>query len=165
MADAPLTYESDIDETGANEDKYLLFAIGEETYAIDISQITEIIEMQKITDVPDMPDYVKGVINLRGRVVPVVDFRMRIGMVERAYDDRTCMIIVDIEGTSLGFIVDTVAEVHDIIEKDIDPPPEFNTQAADYIFGLGKVDEKVVIMIDARSIVNDHTVAMIELQA
>ncbi|WP_233143038.1 chemotaxis protein CheW [Marispirochaeta aestuarii] len=136
------------------ENKYLLFNIGKEIYGINIMVVTDIIELQKITEVPDMPDYIKGVINLRGKVIPVMDLRLRFGMEPRAYDDRTCIIIVHVENTSIGFIVDTVSEVKDIRESDIDPPPSFKKHAARdrYISGLGKVDEEVRILLDVKKI-------------
>jgi purine-binding chemotaxis protein CheW len=144
----------DDDEENTQADKYLLFNIGDEVYGIAIAHVTEIIEMQKVTEVPDMPIFVKGVINLRGRVNPVIDLRLRFGMPERAHDDRTCIIIVNIDSTSLGIIVDTVAEVHDILETDIDPPPNFRNEEGknQYILGLGKIGERVTILIDARKI-------------
>lgn len=164
---AEITKESQVhdelfleDEDGENmqNNKYLLFNIGEEVYGIDIATVTEIIEMQKITDVPDMPSFIKGVINLRGRVIPVMDLRLRFGMVERAYDDRTCVIIVKIDETQMGFIVDTVAEVHDIIETNIEPPPSFKSDNGrnHYISGLGKVNERVTILIDAHRLLHDR---------
>ncbi len=148
------------DEDGDNmlNNKYLLFNIGEEVYGIDIASVTEIIEMQKITDVPDTPDFIKGVINLRGRVIPVMDLRLRFEMSEREHDDRTCMIIVKIDDTSMGFIVDTVAEVHDIVETNIEPPPSFKSDNGrnHYISGLGKVNERVTILIDAHRLLHDR---------
>ena len=147
-----------VDDEGENTqaDKFLLFSIGEEIYGIAIAHVTEIIEMQKVTEVPDMPGFVKGVINLRGKVIPVVDLRLRFGMQEREYDDRTCIIIVRIDSTSLGFIVDTVAEVHDIAESQIDPAPNFKSDEGrdHYISGLGKVDERVTILIDAHKLLH-----------
>ena len=151
------------DEENSQANKYLLFSIGEEVYGVTIGSVTEIIEMQKITGVPDMPGYVKGVINLRGRVIPVMDLRLRFAMEERAHDGRTCIIIAKIGDTSLGFIVDTVAEVQDILEKDIEPPPAFksDTGRKQYISGLGKIDEKVVILIDVKKILLDEEIETI----
>ena len=147
--------EDEDDDAQAN--KYLLYNIGEEVYGIGIASVTEIIEMQTITLVPDMPGYVKGVINLRGKVIPVMDLRLRFGMKERPYDDRTCIIIVNIDDTSLGFIVDTVAEVHDILEKDIEPPPTFKNQTTKnrYISGLAKVGEEVKVLIDVKKLLHE----------
>lgn len=101
-----------------------------------------------------MPEYIKGVINLRGRIVLVMDLRTRFGLDKREYDDRTCVIIVNIENTSIGLIVDTVAEVQDIYEKDIEPPPSFKSERVrkQYISGLGKVGSEVKILLDVSKI-------------
>ena len=102
------------------EGKYLTFSLAGEEYGIGILKIREIIGMQPVTSVPRLPEYVKGVINLRGTVIPVVDLRMRFGMPEREHDARTCIIIVKIRQSSIGFVVDTVAEVQDIPDADIE---------------------------------------------
>ena len=155
---------TDDDEGNTQANKYLLFDIGDEVYGIGIVNVTEIIEMQKITEVPDMPGYIKGVINLRGRVIPVMDLRLRFGMEEKIYGDRTCIIIVNIDKSSLGFIVDTVAEVYDIPEKDIEPPPDFKTEAEmnQYISGLGKVGGEVKILIDVKKILLEKDIEIIK---
>ncbi len=154
----------DDEEESTQANKYLLFNLGEEIYGIGIADVTEIIETQQITEVPDMPDFVKGVINLRGRVIAVVDLRMRFGMDERAYDDRTCIIVVNVDDASLGFIVDTVAEVQDISEENIEAPPGFKTDSGrnQYISGLGKVDERVTILIDAKKILQERELETIK---
>ena len=120
--------------------------------------------MQHITGVPDMPVYVKGVINLRGTVIPVIDLRLRFGMEEQEYGDRTCIVIVNIESIAVGFIVDTVAEVHDILEQDINPPPVFKTDAGRdrFISGLGKIGERVTILIDAHKILQEKDLEAIQ---
>lgn len=149
----------DDEDESYQENKYLLFNIGNEMYGINIMIVTDIIELQKITEVPDMPDYIKGVINLRGKVIPVMDLRLRFGMEARPYDDRTCIIIVNVESNSIGFIVDTVSEVKDILENDIDPPPNFKKDNARdrYISGLGKVDEEVKILLDVKKILEQDS--------
>ena len=149
------------DDENSQACKYLLFNTDEEVYGISIASVVEIIEMQRITGVPDMPEYVKGVINLRGRVIPVVDLRLRFGMPERAHDDRTCIIIAKIQESSVGFIVDTVAEVQDIQDADIEPPPPFRTGEGrdQYISGLGKVGDRVRILIDAKKLVSERELA------
>ena len=154
----------DEEDEGAQNNKYLLFNLADEVYGIDIANVTEIIEMQKITDVPDMPDFIKGVINLRGRVIPVMDLRLRFEMSVRDYDDRTCVIIVNIDEISMGFIVDTVAEVHDIREKDIEPPPSFRTDTGknNYISGLGKMEDRVTILIDVHKLLHDRELEAIK---
>lgn len=116
------------DEYEENEDtlenKFLTFVINGEEYGIEIRHVTEIIGIQNITVVPDMPQYVKGVINLRGKVIPVMDVRLRFCMGARDYDERTCIIVIKIEGQSVGMIVDRVSEVLDIPKDNIEPPPE-----------------------------------------
>jgi purine-binding chemotaxis protein CheW len=147
---------ADEDEENNQENKYLLFKLGDEVYGIQILYVTDIIEMQKITEVPDMPDYIKGVINLRGKVIPLMDLRLRFGLPEREYDDRTCIIVVNIDSTAIGFIVDTVSEVHDISEKDISPPPTFKSEGVkeQYISGLGKIGDEVKILLDVKKILH-----------
>ena len=155
---------ADDEQENTQTNKYLLFNIGEEVYGIGIIHVTEIIEMQKITDVPDMPAYIKGVINLRGRVIPVMNLRLRFGMEEKSYDDRTCIIIVNMGETSMGLIVDTVAEVHDILETNIEPPPNFKKEKVrnQYISGLAKVEDEVKIIIDAEKILLEKELEEIE---
>ena len=119
MSDIDLMVEEDL-ELGQQVGKYLLFKLGIEEYGIDIAQITAIEELQQITAIPDMPDFVKGVINLRGKVIPAVDLRLRFGLEEREYDDRTCIVIVSVDADSIGLIVDIVSEVHEIVHEDID---------------------------------------------
>ena len=144
----------DDDEEDTQKDKYLTFTVGKEDYGIEICFVTEIIGIQKITDVPDMPAYVKGVINLRGKVIPVMDVRLRFKMPERGYDDRTCIVVVNVNGSAVGLVVDTVREVVDIPAQQIELPPEVaqgNLQR--YIKGLGKMGEDVKILLDVDNLV------------
>ncbi len=135
------------------EGKFLTFALGEEEYGIEIRNVTEIIGIQSMTDLPDTPPFVKGVINLRGKVIPLIDVRLRFNFEEKDYDDRTCIIVVNIENMSVGLIVDTVSEVMDIPESSIEPPPKVNNKAGSrYIKGLGKVDEDVKILLDTQKL-------------
>lgn len=148
-------YIDDDEDVDTQENKYMLFNIAEEVYGIDIIHVLEIIEVQKITEIPDMPDYIKGVINLRGKIIPVMDMRLRFGMEERSYDDRTCIIIVKVNDTAIGFIVDTVAEVQTITRDNIDPPPQFRSKKMrdKYLKGIGKVGDEVKILLDAEKII------------
>jgi purine-binding chemotaxis protein CheW len=144
----------DEDDEDTQKDKYLTFTVGREDYGIEIYFVTEIIGIQKITDVPDMPAYVKGVINLRGKVIPVMDVRLRFKMPERAYDDRTCIIVVHVNATSVGLVVDTVKEVADIPQNQIELPPEVSQGSTQsYIKGLGKMGEDVKILLDVERLV------------
>ncbi len=145
------------------ENKFLMCRIGDEIYGIDIGFVTDIIELQKITEVPEMPEYVKGVINLRGNVIPVIDLRVRFKMENREYDDRTVITVVHIKGNSIGFIVDTATEVEDIAEKDIDPPPRFkeNEERNNYISGLGKKGEQVIILLSVENLIGQEEIQAI----
>lgn len=158
MADVELLAEDDEGSSGDN--KYLLCKIGTEEYGVDIANVQSIEELQKIIAVPDLPGYVKGVINLRGSVIPVIDLRLKFNMEERRYDDRTCIVIARIWGTDIGLIVDTVSEVHDIPESNIDPPPAFKDQTGGekYIAGLGKIGEEVKIILDVSKLFRDDEI-------
>ena len=135
------------------EEKFLTFRIGKEEFAISIHHVIEIIGIQRITDIPDMPPYVKGVINLRGKVIPVLDVRLRFGLEERPYDDRTCIIVVKLDQNPVGLIVDSVSEVIDIPLDQIDPPPSVNKGAeSQFVQGLGKVGDTVKIILDLEKI-------------
>ncbi len=148
-------------ETGDNaynEGQFLTFMIGEQQYGVEIKYVTEIIGIQNITDLPDLPHFMKGIINLRGKVIPVVDVRLRFGMEERAYDERTCIIVVSINDTNVGLVVDTVAEVMNIPAESIEPPPKVNSRANGnrFIHGLGKVQDNVQILLDTQKLLFDE---------
>ncbi|XPV76873.1 MAG: chemotaxis protein CheW [Desulfovibrio sp.] len=144
-------YDSDNEDT--QKGKYLTFDLGDEIYGIDISHVTEIIGIQQITEVPDMPEFVKGVINLRGQVIPVMDVRLRFVMEARDYDDRTCVIVVRINDTSIGLVVDTVKEVADIPDENVSAPPKVNKGSSSrYLRGLGKTGENVIILLDVNTL-------------
>jgi len=155
-ADDFLVDDEDNEDTQAN--KYLFFRIGKESYGIGIRFVIEIIELQTISEVPDMPAYVKGVINLRGKVIPIVDLRLRFDMEAREYDNRTCIIVTEVDGILVGCLVDTVEEVMEIPEKSIEPPPNFRGVSGKdrYISGMGKVGESIKILLDVEKIVKDE---------
>lgn len=146
--------ESQVAEILAEEElpeqsKFLTFELGDEAYGIDIFHVREIIGMQPITVVPDVPDYVRGVINLRGKVIPIMDVRARFGLATRTYDDRTCIIVINVADWTVGLIVDTVSEVLDIPHEQIEPPPRVIAAGNDhYIAGLGKVEDQVRLLLD-----------------
>lgn len=159
MADEQLW---DDEDENTQADKYLLFNLGQEVYGIPITHVINIIELQKITEVPDMPVHIRGVINLRGSVIPVMDLRLRFRLPERPYDDRTCIIIVKVGGKSVGFICDTVAEVHAIAPGDIEEPVQFKRDQgqARYISGLGKVGDDVRILLDVEKVLAEDEKAL-----
>jgi len=145
------------------QDKYLTFLLNEESYAIPIQYILEIVGIQKITIVPDMVNYIKGVINLRGQVIPVVDVRLRFGMTGKDYDERTCIMITKVGEVSIGLIVDTVEEVRDIAPEKIGQSPKIATaQSAEFIQGIARISDEVVIVLDVSKLLyaNDDLSAL-----
>jgi len=126
-------------EQSTRAGKYLTFALAEEEYGLEILKVREIISMSEITSVPKTPEFVKGVINLRGKVIPVIDLRLKFTMEEVPYTDETCIIVVDVDGIEMGIIVDHVSEVLDIASGDIEDAPEFGASVdIDFILGMGK---------------------------
>ncbi|MCF6267824.1 MAG: chemotaxis protein CheW [Desulfuromusa sp.] len=136
----------------SQRDLYLTLHLHGEDYGIAISYVTEIIGIQKITNIPDMPDFIKGVVNLRGRVIPVMDVRLCFGLPERDYDERTCIIVVEVDEQTTGLVVDRVDEVVEISAKQIESVPQQKAEN-NYIKGLGKVGADIKILLDVESLV------------
>jgi purine-binding chemotaxis protein CheW len=154
--DADLLDEDDGEDEDSQEGKFLTFVLNKEEFGIEIRYVTEIIGIQSITGVPDMPPYIKGVINLRGKVIPVMDVRLRFEMEERAYDDRTCIVVICINEQSVGLIVDRVSEVLDIPKSETEPPPKGKRgENSRFIQGMGKVGERVKILLNANQLLFD----------
>ncbi len=121
--------------------------------------VTEIIGIQSITEVPELPVYIKGIINLRGKIIPVMDVRLRFGKPEHEYDERTCVIVIDIKDVSIGLIVDRVSEVLNIAESEIVPPPQLDKDYRHkYIKGIGKVDKDVKLLLNCEKLLNDEDI-------
>lgn len=153
MSELAETMDQAVKAMTGKEGKYLTFTLAEEEYGIGILKIKEIIGMMPITAVPQTPDYVKGVINLRGKVIPVVDLRGRFGMEEIDYTERTCIIVVEIQGESgmvmIGIVVDSVSEVLNIKKEDIEATPTFGARLnTEYILGMAKMEGGVKILLD-----------------
>lgn len=128
--------------------KYLTFSLADEEYGLEILKVREIIGVMSITEVPRMPDYMKGVINLRGNVIPVIDLRLKFGLEEAEYTEHTCIIVVDV-GREIGIIVDTVSEVLDISGANIEPSPAMGGSVdTSFILGMGKVGDDVKILLE-----------------
>lgn len=150
--------------------KYLTFTMADEEYGIGILKIKEIIGLMPITTVPQTPGFVKGVINLRGKVIPVMDLRLRFGMKAIDYTERTCIIVVEIEGgggtLQIGIVVDSVSEVLNIKSEDIEDTPTFGTQLdTGYILGMAKMEGGVKILLDIDRVLSDQEIAAIEKAA
>lgn len=149
-------------EEDTQKDKFLIFKIGNESYGIEIKYVIEIIGMQDITPVPELPEYVNGIINLRGKIIPVMDVRTRFKMPKIEYDDRTCIIVVDVEEISIGLIVDIVSEVITIEEENIVVPPENTRKYNSYIKGIGKLESEVRLILDCTRLLNDDEMESLE---
>ena len=141
--------------------QYLTFTLGDEVFALDIASVREVLEYTAITKVPRTPEYIRGVINLRGRAVPVVDVRLKFDMPETERTVDTCIIIVEVslggEETVLGALADSVKEVLDIEPKDIEPAPRMGTSIkADFILGIGKQNDDFIILLDINKVFTEE---------
>jgi len=134
--------------------KYLTFALGDESYAVDVRKVREIIRLTSITSVPQMPAFIKGVINLRGKIIPVIDLRARFGLSEAATTEKTCIVVVQIQTSAnlrreTGLIVDNVEEVLNLSANDIEETPDFGAQVdTEYLLGMAKVKGVVKMLLD-----------------
>ena len=152
------------------EGKYLTFNMAEEEYGIGILKIKEIIGMLPITSVPQTPEFVKGVVNLRGKVIPVIDLRLRFGMPTMDYTERTCIIVVEIDGQAgtvqVGIVVDSVSEVLNIKGEDIEKTPTFGAKLnTDYILGMAKMEGGVKILLDIDQVLNSEELSLLSKAA
>ena len=159
---------SQVRKSGSDrEGKYLTFSLAGEEYGIGILKVKEIIGMMPITHVPQTPDYVKGVVNLRGKVIPVVDLRLKFGIEPIDYSERTCIIVVEIihanKTISMGIVVDSVSEVLNIKSGDIEDTPSFGTKLkTEFILGMAKTGSNVKILLDIDLVLADEDVAVME---
>jgi purine-binding chemotaxis protein CheW len=152
------------------EGKYLTFTLAGEEYGIGILKVKEIIGIMAITTVPQTPEYMKGVINLRGKVIPVVDLRLKFEMEAIDYTERTCIIVVEIEGNNrkiqMGIVVDAVSEVMNIKAGDIEDTPNFGSRLnTEYILGMAKTGGKVKILLDIGKVLSDNELVTVSTTA
>jgi purine-binding chemotaxis protein CheW len=142
--------------------KFLTFLLGKEVYAIEIKFVIEIIGIQPITELPQLPEYVKGIINLRGKIIPVIDVRLKFKKKPMEYNDRTCIIVVEMRDIFVGLIVDNVSEVLTIADEDIAPPPNINKEIENkYIKAIGKVENEVKLILDCEKLMDNNDVESI----
>ena len=154
-------------QTSIRDEKYLTFSLADEEFGIGILKIKEIIGMMPITSVPQTPEFVKGVINLRGKVIPVIDLRLRFGIEEIDYTERTCIIVVEVERSSntvfIGVVVDAVSEVLNIKEGDIEETPAFGAKLdTEYILGMAKMEGGVKILLDIDQVLSASEFELLE---
>lgn len=148
------------EEFDMQSNKYLTFLIEKQFYAFPIKDVIEIIEVQAVTTVPEFPAYVKGIINLRGRIIPIIDVRLRFHKEEAEYTERTCIIVVSITGIDIGFIVDTVDEVLDISDENISAAPMITSdRSTKYIIGVGKMNSRIILLLDANKMLNEDEIS------
>lgn len=159
--------EQAIKISSGREGKYLTFALAGEEYGISILKVKEIIGMMGITAVPQTPDFVKGVLNLRGKVIPVVDLRLKFGMEPMPYTERTCIVVVEISGPNgpimMGIVVDTVSEVLNIKASEIEDTPTFGIRLnTDYILGMAKINSAVKILLDINRVLTEEEIQTLQ---
>lgn len=147
--------------TFAQPGKYLTFLIGKEEYGIPILKAKEIIKMMDITSIPKTPPFMRGVINLRGKIIPIIDLRLKFRLEAKEYTERTCIIVVELlmnqTRRQMGIVVDTVSEVVNFPKNDLEPPPQYGTQLEPgYLTGMGKVKDKVVLLLDIEKAFSDE---------
>lgn len=167
MAEAISSVDQAVKATTMITGKYLTFSLEKEEYGIGILKVKEIIGMMPITSVPQTPDFVKGVVNLRGKVIPVIDLRSKFDMASIPYNERTCIIVVEIDATQatvlIGIVVDTVSEVLNIKEEEIEETPAFGTKLdTRYILGMAKVEGGVKILLHIDKVLSSDEIFAIE---
>jgi purine-binding chemotaxis protein CheW len=169
MAEVTNTTGREADVTADREGKYLTFSMADEEYGIGILKVKEIIGMMAVTMVPQTPSYVKGVINLRGKIIPVVSLRLKFGLEEIDYTDRTCIIVVEVRTNTgnvlMGIVVDAVSEVLNIRNAEIEDTPAFGTSLkTDFILGMAKAGNRVKILLDIDKVISGQEMEIV-LQA
>ena len=153
------------DEDDTQKSKYMTFKSGNEHFGLGIQYVNEIIQIPSITAIPRTEDYIKGLINLRGKIIPVIDVRLRFKQEPFEYDDRTCIIVIIVNSVAVGLIVEQIAEVIEIKEENILPPPSIGRVDKGhnkYVYGIGKVGESVKLLLDPDKLLNDEDLSVVE---
>lgn len=152
-------------DNDSQKDKYVTFKSGNEYFGIKIEYVNEIIVYQEITEIPETEEYIKGLINLRGKIIPVIDVRIRFKQEPFEYNDRTCIIVLNVKELVVGLIVEKIAEVVEITEGNILPNPKIgkvDRSQNKYVYGIGKVGDEVKLLLDPERLLNDEDTALIE---
>ncbi|MCR5755362.1 MAG: chemotaxis protein CheW [Acetatifactor sp.] len=152
-------------EAEVRSNKYVTFKSGEEYFGIEIQYVNEIIVFQEITKVPESEEYIKGLINLRGKIIPVIDVRIRFKQEPFEYDDRTCIIVIKVKNTVVGLIVEKIADVVEISEENIIPSPslaKLETAQNRYVYAIGKIGDQVKLLLDPDRLLNDEELVALE---
>lgn len=144
-------------DTTDMDGKYLTFITDRQLFGVPIADVVQIVGMQEITEIPEFPSYAKGIINLRGSIIPLIDVRLRFGKSERAYDERTCIIVTLIHDISVGFIVDEVDAVTNISDENISEPPKLSNGNTDcYLIGVAKLESRVVLLLNTARLLSEE---------
>lgn len=149
----------------AEKDKYMTFKSGNEYFGLKIQYVNEIIPYQTITAIPETADYIKGLINLRGKILPVIDISLRFKQKPFEYNDRTCIIVINVQSTVVGLIIENIAEVVEIREENILPPPSIGRMDKaqnKYVYGIGKVGDSVKLLLDPDKLIHDEDLSAVE---
>lgn len=150
-------------EEDTQKGRYLVFSIDDESYGIEIKYVTEIIGIQTITNVPELPSYMKGIINLRGKIIPVMDIRLRFKKEPKEYNDRTCIIVIDILNMSVGLIVDSVSEVVTINDSETSELPQINQRYNNrYVKNIGKIGSEVKLLLDCEKLLTEEDIQSLD---
>ena len=161
MKSAPISKTNDTEKTLTNQ--FVTFQLGAETYGISILKLNEIIAYQSCTTIPNVPNFIKGVLNLRGIVVPVIDLRERFNMELKDYDQFTVIMILDVSGRIMGLVVDAVSDVLTLNSEEVKPRPHFSTGiSTQFIYGMGIKDKKFIILLDVDKLLSDDELNMVD---
>jgi purine-binding chemotaxis protein CheW len=161
MKSAPISKTNGTEKTLTNQ--FVTFQLGAETYGISILKLNEIIAYQSCTPIPNVPSFIKGVLNLRGIVVPVIDLRERFNMELKDYDQFTVIMILDVSGRIMGLVVDAVSDVLTLNSDDVKPRPHFSTGiSTEFISGMGIKDKKFIILLDIDKLLSDDELNMVD---
>lgn len=143
--------------------QFLAFTLGEEEYGLDLLQVQELREYEKVTQIANAPAFLKGVVNLRGIIVPIMDMRIKLGFDNVIYNELTVVIILNIRGRTVCMVVDSVSDVINLSPQDLKPAPEMGTVVgADYLIGLGTVDERMIILVDIDRMLSSNEIGLLE---
>lgn len=166
MEEWMITEEEDAEAEDIRQGKYMTFQVGQDVFGIELRYVNEIIQMQPVTSIPEVEHYIKGLINLRGKIIPVIDVADRFGKEAFAYNDRTCVIVIEVKNIEVGLIIENIAEVVSIEEEDILPPPTSGRGSAQnkFIRGIGRLGEDVKLLLDPVKLLSDDALDFLDKQ-
>ena len=159
-----IVYEEELEDI--RQGKYMTFQVGADFFGIELKYVNEIIQMQPVTPIPEVEHFIKGLINLRGKIIPVIDVADRFGKESFEYNDRTCVIVIEVKGIEVGLIIENIAEVVSIEEENILPPPTVghNASQGKFIHGIGKIGEEVKLLLDPVKLLSDDALDFLDKQ-